>query len=134
MKQTIAIAAMMATMILFGSSVVYAGCNDLTVIVNSNEWKVDGNNISCTHGNIEFTADTSVIMTNSKLHGPDCSISFLNSKEEKQAIVDFQQNLCVMEAGDITVTSISGPKPNYTITEGSYSKGKGGKVTINGFK
>lgn len=134
MKQTIAISVMMATMILFGSSVAYAGCNNLTVELNSNEWNVDSNNISCTHGHVEYSADKLVVMTNTGYYGPDCRIGFLNPTKEKQAVVEFQQNYCGMEAGDITVKSISGPKPDAEINEGSFSGGKGGKVTISGFK
>ena len=133
MKQTIAIFVMMVTMILFGSSVAYAGCNNLTVVLNSNEWTVDTNN-TCAHGHIEYSTDTLVIMTNTGYYGPDCRIGFSNVTKEKHAIVEFQQNYCCMEAGDITVKSISGPKPNVEIEEGSYSGGKGGKVIISGFK
>jgi hypothetical protein len=99
MKQTIAIFVMMATMILFGSSVAYAGCNNLTVELNSNEWNIDSNNISCTHGHVEYSGNKFVIMTNTGYYGPDCRIGFLNSTTEKSAVVELQQNYCAMEAG-----------------------------------
>jgi hypothetical protein len=134
MKQTIAISVMMATMILFGLSVAYAGCNNLTVTVNSDGWNVDTNSTSCAHGHIEYSGDKLVIMTNTGYYGPDCRIGFLNPTKGQQSIVEFQQDYCCMEAGDITVTLKSGQKPNTVITEGSFKDGKGGKVTINGFK
>ena len=133
MKQTIAIFVMMVTMILYGSSVVYADCNNLTIKVTSSGWTID--DIDCTHGHVESSTDKVVVLSSTGgMHGPDCRIGFKNPTKDQYAIVEFQQNYCFLEAGDITVKSINGPKPDKIITGGSYADGKGGKVIISGFK
>ena len=70
------------------------------------------------------------------MYGPDCLISVGSDGRDWQQFTSktgVHQNYCFLEAGEITVTHKSGPKPIYTIIRGSYSDKRGGQVKVTGF-
>ena len=136
MKKIIAISAVTATMILFGSSAAY-GCNDLWVGgLQGGYWTITAD-LSCHHGKIEWSQQDQLLMTATGLYGPDCRIRFENTKTKDWAVVNFQQNYCLASGGDITVTPISGSKPIYSTTRariGEHGNDDPGRVEITGWE
>jgi len=91
--------------------------------------------VKCTHGNLDRLLPSRAVLTNSTTRGPDCEITFRKKKGPEEGTlvtIKFQQNLCVLEAGDITVTQKLGPEPKQMkCTKGSYADGKSGVCLIN---
>jgi hypothetical protein len=110
----------------------HAGCNNLTVNLSAPGWKIDPNiQITCNHGNVVSQTANTAVLSNSGYYGPDCRIGFTNGSSP--AVIGFQQNYCFLSAGNITVSPLAGPSPQYTKQEGSYSSGTGGVVNVTGF-
>jgi hypothetical protein len=118
--------------LLASAGFAHAGCNNLTVNVSAPGWTVDGNiQITCNHGNVVSQTSNAVVLSNSGYYGPDCRIGFTNGSSP--SVIEFQQNYCFLSAGNISVSPLAGPAPQYTKQEGSYSSGTGGVVNVTGF-
>ena len=129
--------ALSATVSLAQQCSSAAGCNTLCIVVNPDiGWVLNtAIDASCLHGDpLEAVTPTLAILTPEGFYGPDCRLGFINQSTGAQALVDFQQNYCLLKAGEITVTPIDGPAPQYTVNEGSYIQANGGTVTITDFQ
>ena len=142
MKKIVVIYALAATMIILSSSAVYAGCNELWVGHSDAAYVIVWDEISCAHGypkHGEFDDALQVKLISGDFYGPDCTIGFTtydyyHEGKTYRAVVRFQQNLCVLEGADITVTPISGRRPIYTIRTGAVSGSQHGTVDITGWE
>jgi hypothetical protein len=112
------------------------GCNGLIINLTASGWAIAPSDETCNHGFVASSSATQVVIEISGFYGPDCRLGFTNSSTGALSIVEFQEDYCALKAGDITVTSIEGPVPQYTVTEGSYSPtgGTPGSVTVTGFQ
>ena len=108
-------------------------CNELNINLTASGWEIAPSDEPCIHGFVASSSATQVELRISGFWGPDCRLGFTNSSTGAQSIVEFQQDYCGLEAGDITVKSIEGPIPQYTVTEGSYPS-EPGNVTVTGFQ
>jgi hypothetical protein len=108
-------------------------CNELDINLTASGWEIAPSDETCTHGFVASSSAAQVVLKISGFYGPDCRLGFTNSSTGALSIVEFQQDYCGLEAGDITVTSIEGPVPQYTVTEGSYPS-VSGNVTVTGFQ
>ena len=108
-------------------------CNELNINLTASGWEIAPSDETCTHGFVASSSATRVVVKISGFFGPDCRLGFTNSRTGALSIVEFQEDYCGLEAGDITVTSIEGPVPQYTVTEGSYPSVPG-NVTVTGFQ
>ena len=133
MKKIVVICVVTATMILFASTAVYAGCNTLWVTAMG-AYHIDISDISCAHGTSKNESGDSVDLVSGGFYGPDCTVVFSTYDEKNQAAVRFQQNYCGLEAGDITVEPIYGQKPIYRIDNGSRGDNSSGEVRITGWE
>ncbi len=120
-------------LVLITPIIASAACNTLIVSLTDADWQINPKLPGCEHGAVNSTTTDQAVMGNIGSFGPDCQVSFINTQTSDTATVAFQQNYCVLEAGSISVTPISGAKPIYTSREGSYADGTPGKVTITGF-
>jgi hypothetical protein len=109
------------------------GCSGLIINNNASGWVVAPSDETCTHGFVASSSPTQLVLEISGFYGPNCRIGFTNSSTGALSIVDFQEDYCALEAGNITVTSLQGPVPQYTKTTGSYPSTPG-TVTITGFQ
>ncbi|HUU19491.1 MAG TPA: hypothetical protein VMW72_20245 [Sedimentisphaerales bacterium] len=108
-------------------------CNDLTIIVDPEKWKIDIGNIHPKHGNAKSIEPHKVVLCATGFYGPDCRIGFTDDEDYLFSIVNFQQNFCFAKSGHITVTPVKGKTPDYDAKEGSYEVQRGGVVEIKGF-
>ena len=81
------------------------------------------------HGHIESSSPSTVVYGNTGYYGPDAKLSIYKG-DENIAGIEVQQNYCMVEAGDITVTTLFG-NVNVKKIPGSYSGGKGGEVIVS---
>jgi len=90
---------------------------------------------SCKHGKVVSEKANKVVIgsVSGGLYGPDCRVRFMGPNDG-YSVVNFQQNYCVLEAGDITVKRILGAKPQYTADPGSFKPAEPGKVSIMAFE
>jgi len=109
-----------------------ASCNNLLVELTVEEKMMLP--AGCDHGHVETATDQLVVLGNTGSYGPDCRIVFLDDDGTQISVGEFQQNYCLLSAGDITVRTISGKKLVYNIVEGSHRDGRGGKVIVTGFE
>ncbi len=127
---TVAFAAALAI-----APAAYASCNNLIINLKVPGWRIvsDTSN-ECHHGHIQNISPdgSTALLSNTGYYGPDCRLQM--SSATGTSLVEFQQNFCGLAAGNITVTPISGARPDYTKTKGSFSGGKAGKVDINAFQ
>ena len=69
----------------------------------------------------------------SQAYGPDATLSFKRITDGQIAKIRVQQNFCFFEAGNITVTPLSG-KWIYSIREGSWGDKRHGDVWLDQVK
>jgi hypothetical protein len=109
------------------------GCSGLIINNNASGWVIAPSDETCNHGYVASSSLTQIVLEISGFYGPDCRIGFTNSSTGALSIVEFQEDYCAFEAGNITVKSLQGPVPQYTKTTGSYPNTPGA-VTITGFQ
>ena len=127
---TVAFAAALAV-----APAAYASCNNLIINLKVPGWRIVSDpSDTCHHGHIENISPdgSTALLSNTGYYGPDCRLQM--SSSTGSSLVDFQQNYCLLAAGDITVTPISGANPDYTVRKGAYAGGKAGTVNINAFR
>jgi hypothetical protein len=113
-------------------------CNFLCVNVETSEWVIDiplTESLYCVHGKFALPAPTSnqAGLSSDGLFGPDCLLGFRNLSTGATAVVEVQQNLCVLEGPAISVTPTLGAVPEFTTQVGSFSNQIPGLITITGF-
>ena len=81
---------------------------------------------------LESTPDM-VIVGQSSLEGPLCTIevaAYGRTRDQFHSKFDVHQDFCFLKAGDITVSHQGGSRPVYTITKGSWSDNREGKIQV----
>lgn len=131
MKSVICTLTSFATALALSASSWAGSCNNLDVNLYADGWQIMPKQVSCDHGKVAEVDATHAIFTTIGTYGPDCTILF--TKKGGSSFVRFQQNFCVTEGGNITVTYLKGMKPDYIIQEGSFNPPTDGSVAVLDF-
>ncbi len=109
------------------------GCNALEVVLAEGSWSLFPGR--CEVGRVDYESKNKVVLYADKelVKGPECTIHFFDSVSGTSVSADFQQDLCVLGAGNITVKPGYEYAPVFTQALGVYTEGKPGQVTIQGF-
>jgi hypothetical protein len=128
--------ALSATVSLAQQCTSAAGCNTLCVAVNPDiGWMLNTDiTTSCLHGDplVAVTPTLAILAPDEGFYGPDCRLGFVNPTTGTLSIMEFQQDYCFLEAGQITVSHIQGPALQYTVIPGNANGRIGGAVIITG--
>lgn len=104
-------------------------CNTVEVKVGLTLWTI-ARVESCSYGSYTSLQERYVHLLGSAMAGPECVVVL--RKHDKGGPVEssfrISQNWCAAEAGNLSVSHISGPALNPEIHPGSYAQGMPGRV------
>ena len=96
--------------------------------------------VTCSKGTITSKSDEFLTVKQSGGHGPSCDVVIYAQAHDidhsiiHMSTLHIQQNLCVLKAGNIHVSLVSGRLANYSTREGSFINSLPGYIKVTGWQ